>query len=343
MQRPAAPVIPAFATPDPIAVSVELPVGDVRVVASDRNDTVVQVRPSDASREADVRDAGLTRVERTPDGLLIRAPRPRGLGLLGKPGSVDVTIELPAGSSLHGDSSVAAFHASGRLGEVRIKTSVGNVELDQTGRLDLSTGAGAITVARVGGDAEVSTGTGRIRLGQLDGAAVVKNSNGDTRIDAVAGDLRITAGNGDLTVGRAGGNVTASAAYGEIRIGQVSRGTTAIKTGFGEIELGLLAGAAARLDLSTSFGRVRNTLTPANSPRPRRRPPHGPRPHQPRRHHHPRCRSAAAPASPHPRAGRSCGAAAGTWHGAVRRPPPRPPRRARSSPPATKILGIIFS
>jgi len=260
--------LPAFATPDPIAVSIELSVGDVRVVASDRTDTVVQVRPTDESRDADVRDAEQTRVERTPSGLLIRAPRPRGLGLLGRPGSVDVTIELPAGSSLHGDSSVAAFHSAGRLGEVRIKTSVGDVDLDETGRLDLSTGVGSITAARVGGDAEVTTGTGRIRLGQIDGSAVVKNSNGDTRIDAVAGDLRIGAGTGDLTVGRADGNVTASAAHGEIRIGQVSCGTVAIKTGFGEIEVGLRAGAAARLDLFTSFGRVRNSLNPADSPDP---------------------------------------------------------------------------
>ena len=263
-----APVIPAFATPEPITVSVELPVGDVRIVASDRADTVVQVRPSDESRAADVRDAGQTRVELTPSGLLIRGPRPRGLGVLGKPGSVDVTIELPAGSSVHGDSSVAAFHSAGRLGEVTIKTSVGDVDLEETGRLDLSTGAGAITVARVGGQAEVSTGTGRIRLGQIDGAAVVKNSNGGTRIDAVAGDLRISAGSGDVTVGRADGNVTADAAHGEIRIGQVSRGTAAIKTGFGEIELGLSAGTAAHLDLFTSFGRVRNPLNSADTPDP---------------------------------------------------------------------------
>jgi hypothetical protein len=261
-----APVIPAFATPEPITVVVELPVGDVRVVASDRADTVVQVRPTDESREVDVRYAGQTRVERVPGGVLVRAPRQRGLGLLGKPGSVDITIELPAGSSLHGDSSVAAFHGSGRLGEVRIKTSVGSVELSETGRLDVSTGAGAITVGRVDGDAEVSTGTGRIRLGQIDGAAVVKNSNGDTRLDVAVGDLRLTAGNGDLAVGRADGNVTASAAHGEIRIGQVSRGTVAIKTGFGEIDLGLRAGTAAHLDLFTSFGRVLNSVNSADSP-----------------------------------------------------------------------------
>ena len=57
---------PRLHHPDPIAVSIELSVGDVRVVASDRADTVVQVRPSDESRAADVRDAGQTRVELTP-------------------------------------------------------------------------------------------------------------------------------------------------------------------------------------------------------------------------------------------------------------------------------------
>jgi hypothetical protein len=265
---PGDPVMRAFATPDPNTVSVDLPVGDVRIVASDRADTTVRVRPTDESREVDVRCAGRTRVERVPGGLLVKAPRQRGLGLLGRPGSVDITIELPAGSGLHGDSSVAAFHGTGRLGEVRIKTSVGDVDLDQTGRLDLITGAGTITVARVDGDAEVSTGTGRIRLGEIDGAAVVKNSNGGTRIDAVAGDLRVSSANGDLAVGRADGNVTADAGHGEIRIAQVSRGTAALKTSFGEIELGLHPDTPARLDLFTSFGHVRNSLNPADSPDP---------------------------------------------------------------------------
>jgi putative adhesin len=260
--------MPTFATPEPIAVSIELSVGDVRVVASDRTDTVVQVRPTDESRELDVRDAEQTRVEHTASGLLVKTPRPRGLGLLGKPGSVDVLIELPAGSSLDGDSSVAAFHGVGRLGECRIKTTAGNVDLDETGPLDLHTGAGAISVAKVVGNAEVTTGTGRIRLGQLDGAAVIKNSNGGTRIDAVTGDLRMNASNGDLTVGRADGNVTGKSANGEIRIGQVGSGTVEVKTSNGEIEIGVRAGTAARLDLFTSFGRVRNHMDATDNPEP---------------------------------------------------------------------------
>lgn len=260
--------MPTFDTPEPIAVSIELSVGDVRVVASDRTDTIVQVRPTDEAQEQDVRYAEQTRVEHTPSGLLVKGPRQRGLGLLGKPGSVDVTVELPAGSSLRGDSSVAAYHGMGRLGECRIKTSVGDFELDETGPLDLNTATGAIAVAKVSGDAEVSTGTGRIRLGEIDGSAVVKNSNGDTRIDAVTGDLRMSAGNGDLTVGRADGNVSGTTANGEIRIGEVSRGTVVLKTAKGELEVGVRAGTAARLDLYTNFGRVQNHMDSADSPEP---------------------------------------------------------------------------
>ena len=39
--------MPTFDTPEPISVTVEFGVGDLRIVASDRTDTMVEVRPSD--------------------------------------------------------------------------------------------------------------------------------------------------------------------------------------------------------------------------------------------------------------------------------------------------------
>jgi hypothetical protein len=252
--------MPAFDTPDPIAVTIELSVGDVRITASDRTDTVVQVQPTDESQEQDKRIAEQTKVEQTPTGLLIRAPRQRGLGLFGKPGSIDLTIELPSGSGLHAGSAVAAFRAAGRLGTCRIKTSAGDIELEETGPLDVQTGAGAVSVTRITGDTEVSTGTGRIRLGEIEGSAVIKNSNGDTRVEAVTGDLHMSASNGDLAVGRADGSVNAKTASGEIRIGEVSHGTVGAKTAFGEIEIGVRPGAVAELDVYTNFGNVHNHM-----------------------------------------------------------------------------------
>ena len=45
-------VMPTFDTPEPISVSLELGVGDIRIVAGDRTDTVVEVRPTDPPRRA---------------------------------------------------------------------------------------------------------------------------------------------------------------------------------------------------------------------------------------------------------------------------------------------------
>ena len=57
--------MPVFDTPEPISVTIDLGLGDIRIAASDRADTVVDVRPTDESNEPDVRAAEQTRVEYT--------------------------------------------------------------------------------------------------------------------------------------------------------------------------------------------------------------------------------------------------------------------------------------
>jgi hypothetical protein len=259
--------MPTFDTPEPISVVVDLVVGDIRVTATDRADTSVEVRPSDPSREPDVQAAEQARVEYAGGRLLVKAPKPRRLGLFGKVGSIDVTIGVPAGSHVQGDAAVATIRGAGRLGECRVKSGTGDIQLDETGALDVNAGAGAVTVDRVAGHAEVST-AGRVRLGEIGGTAVIKNSNGDSWVGEVTGDLRANSSNGDIAVDRAHAGVTASTANGDVRVGELTRGSAVLKTGFGEIEVGIRAGTAARLDVSTSFGRVHNRLDAADSPEP---------------------------------------------------------------------------
>ena len=67
--------MPVFDTPEPISVTVELGVGDLRIVTGDRADTVVEVRPSDPAKKGDVTAAEQTRVEYTGGRLLIKAPK----------------------------------------------------------------------------------------------------------------------------------------------------------------------------------------------------------------------------------------------------------------------------
>jgi DUF4097 and DUF4098 domain-containing protein YvlB len=123
-------------------------------------------------------------------------------------------------------------------------------------------------VDRAEGPAEISTGSGRIRLGQIDGPAVIKNSNGDSWIGEVTGDLRVNAANGDISVGHADAGVTASTANGDVRVGEVMRGSATLKTGFGEIEVGIHDGTAARLDVHTQFGQIHNQMDTSDGPGP---------------------------------------------------------------------------
>lgn len=256
--------MPVFATPEPIFVTIELSIGDARIIASDRTDTVVEVRPGDDSNAADIRAAEQTRVEYSSGRLLVKTPKQRTF--IGRGSSVEVTIEVPAGSNVQGDTGLGEFGCEGRLGECRLKTAMGGIRLEHTGAAHLKTSYGSITVDRGVGDADVTTGSGEVRIGQIDGAAVIKNSNGDTTVGEVTGDLRVKAANGRISIERAHASVTAKTANGNIRIGEVIRGAIVLETAAGELEVGIREGATAWLDLSSQYGRVRSSLDETSSP-----------------------------------------------------------------------------
>ncbi|WP_369202012.1 DUF4097 domain-containing protein [Streptomyces sp. PU-14G] len=256
--------MPVYDTPEPISVTIELPVGDIRIVAGDRVDTVVTVVPSDSGRDSDVKAAERVRVDHSGGRLLIKAPKqylPFGDG-----GSSDVRVELPAGSQLRGTVGFAALRCEGRLGECRFKSGMGDVELEETDGLHLEAGSSDLTVHRVNGRAEVILGSGTARLAEILGPGVVKNSNGDLWIGEARDDVWLTAANGWVSLDRAHGSVQAKAANGSIRLGEVRRGSIGIETGVGELEVGIREGTAARLDLRTRRGTVRNSLTSADGP-----------------------------------------------------------------------------
>ncbi|GIJ72115.1 DUF4097 family beta strand repeat-containing protein [Virgisporangium ochraceum] len=258
--------MPTFDTPKSISVTVELSVGAVRIAASDRTDTVVEVRPSDETDESDVQAARQVRVDYANGTLRITGPKGRMFDFSRKTRSVVVSVDVPTGSEVSAETQMGDFRCTGRLGASRFRSSAGNVWLDRTGPLRLSTSAGHVTVDAVDGDAEISTGSGKVQVGRVDGAAVVKNSNGETVIDAVTGDARVRSANGDITVGRAGAGVDAKTSMGRIRLGEIARGEVVLASSMGELEIGIAAGTAAWLDLDTGFGHVRNLLDPADRP-----------------------------------------------------------------------------
>lgn len=257
--------MPTFDTPEPIVATIDIAAGYVRIRASDRADTVVEVRPGDESEDADVQAAGQTQVEYANGQLLVKAPKNKIRSLFGRPASIDVTVELPSDSRVDG-KACADFRGEGRIGESTFDTAAGSIRLDQTGKLKLRTGAGDISVGRAGGHTDVSTSSGKIWIGEIDGSAVVKTSNGDITVGEVTGDVRLNTANGDITVERALAAVGAKTAYGRVRIGEVVRGSVVLETGLGELELGVRAGTAAWLDVSSQHGRVRSDLDASDGP-----------------------------------------------------------------------------
>jgi DUF4097 and DUF4098 domain-containing protein YvlB len=261
--------MPTYDTPEPIAVSLDLGVADITIAASERTETLVEVRPSNPESEADVAAAERTRIELVDGRLSVRAPKSRRtLTPWGGRESIDVEIALPAGSRVDGEAGAAELRATGRLGELSYTTGAGAIRLDRTGPLTVRTGAGDISLERADGRADVKTGSGAIELGSVDGAATVKNANGDTWIGDVAGELRASAANGKIAVDRPQGAVHAKTANGDVLVGAVVHGAVVAETAFGRVDIGVVDGVPAWLDLDTKFGRVSSELEPAERPAP---------------------------------------------------------------------------
>jgi DUF4097 and DUF4098 domain-containing protein YvlB len=258
--------MPTFETPDPITATIDIVQGDVRITAGERRTTVVNVNPTDAANDEDRKAAEQTRVEYANQQLLVKAPKLRSWLPKGTGGSIDVTIELPAGSHVHGTAALADFHCTGPLGDCRIKTGLGRIDLDRAGKLNLKTGIGDISVDHATGHAEVTAGSGEVRLRELDSSAVVKSSNGDTWIGVAGGDLRIKAANGNIAVEEPRASVGAKSANGDVRLGEVVRGSVVLETQLGDLEVGIPEGTAAWLDVRATAGRVHNALESAAAP-----------------------------------------------------------------------------
>ncbi|MEO3785300.1 DUF4097 family beta strand repeat-containing protein [Actinocorallia sp. B10E7] len=212
-----------FDTPAPIATVLDVPAGRVRFIAADRADTVVEVRPADASKGRDVKAAEQTRVEYA-DGVL-RIEAPVNNQALGHSGSLEVTVQLPAGSRVEAKTASAEFRAVGRLGDIAYESAHGQVKIDEAASVRLTTDAGDVEVGRLGGPAQISTAKGDIRIGEAAGGTVVLSTRaGDISVGAAPGvsaSLDAGTGHGRISNGlRNDGDarlaVHATTAYGDI-------------------------------------------------------------------------------------------------------------------------------
>lgn len=240
--------MPAFDFPDPVSVRIDVSAGTIRVRATERSTTVVDVRPADARKSADVEAAAQTRIEFTDGRLLVSTPRRPRLILFGASASVEVEVLVPEGSEVDAVSAAGDVDCEGRLGDVRISGKYGDIRVDRAADVRAHTSAGDIAVLEADGAVEAGTAYGQVRVG---------TAGGTMRLDSSAGDIWID---------RALGSVHATTKYGQVRVAEAVRGSMVLETAYGTVEAGIPEGTAAWLDVQAGSGRVRNLLDAAEGP-----------------------------------------------------------------------------
>ncbi|MFF3577668.1 DUF4097 family beta strand repeat-containing protein [Streptomyces mirabilis] len=200
-----------FDTPTPISAVLHIPAGRIQFIAADRADTTVEVLPANPSKSRDTKTAEQTEVTYTDGILRITTPTPDNR-LLGPSGSLEITVQLPAGSRIEAKTASAELRVVGRLGDIAFEGAYRQIKIDEAAQVRLTATDGDIEIGRLGGSAEISTARGDIRI-----------------TEAARGTVELRTQSGDITVGAATGvsaTLDADTAHGRVSNALKNDGTT---------------------------------------------------------------------------------------------------------------------
>ena len=176
-----------FDTPAPISAVLDIPAGRIQFIAADRADTTVEVLPANPSKSRDVQAAEQTAVAYADGVLRIHTPEPKNR-LFGPSGSLEVTVQLPAGSRIEAKAASSELRGVGRLGDVAFEGAYRQIKIDEAASVRLTAMDGGVEVGRLNGPAEISTARGDIRIIEaVRGTVVLRTQSGDISVAAAAG------------------------------------------------------------------------------------------------------------------------------------------------------------
>lgn len=255
--------MPVFATPGPIAATVEVAGARVRVTASDRTDTVVLVEPINEASRSDVKVASKTKVGLDGGQLSVKTTTPGD-----KTGSVSIMIDLPADSSLAAYLAHSSVQVDGPVGQCELHLASGQVQLDRIDALQASIASGEVAIGHIAGRANVDGGAFTMRIGEVNGTVGLTSSGGRAWIGHACAGLELSSGSGDFDIDRADGSITATTASGAIRVGRMTHGQAKLMNGSGNIEVGISEGTVASIDVNSERGAVHDFVSSPGNPDP---------------------------------------------------------------------------
>ncbi|GAB19661.1 hypothetical protein GOEFS_092_00860 [Gordonia effusa NBRC 100432] len=251
----------------PLTVELDLTIGDVRIIASDRDDADVTIRPQLPGKASSTRAAEQTTATLTGNRLRIHSTRSwRTFTPFGSPDAVDIIIEIPSGTSITGSLGVGSIRSEGTLGSCVLDISHADLDAESTATLTVKSNSGSVTAGSVAGDATVTASYGAVRLREVAGTLAVKASYGDISLGTVRGALQIRGAYGAIDVDHALDSVGVKTAHGRTAIREVRRGAVTAESSYGAIEIGIHDGTAAWLDVNSDYGQFHNELTPSTTP-----------------------------------------------------------------------------
>jgi len=213
-----------FETPGKVHVRVALGAGDVRVDTSQEPHTEVELvalRDDDATHAAiaeatvEARDRG----DRTE--VVVELPRKGGWsGFLGRGPSVGVRVRCPEEAELEVAVASADVTATGRLGDVDVKTASGDVSVEVVGEFRAATASGDVKAREVRREGNVKTASGDVNVRLAQAALSLNLASGDAFVTEAKGPLSIATVSGDQEIGSVeAGQVKLQSVSGDVRVG----------------------------------------------------------------------------------------------------------------------------
>jgi hypothetical protein len=134
--------------------------------------------------------------------------------------SAELTVQVPAS-----------------LSRLLLETHSGDLQVyDITGDVEAISGAGAIQMDRIGGEAAARTAGGDIRIGSIGGGVKCVSGGGSIEVQSAGGESWFDTAGGEITLGSIRGPIHASTAGGNVQIGKAGA-SVAVKTAGGRIDV----------------------------------------------------------------------------------------------------------
>ena len=214
---PVSPV--AIRVPGHAEVRLSTTSGNVEVIGEERPDVVIESgAPADQHIESDATGR-------------VALTSARG-------GSANLQVRCPTGSDLVVGTVSGHVTLSGQLGNVRVTTISGHIEVERADALDVRTISGNIQVDRCAGGCSLRTKSGRTTIG-------------------IAGDTEVSTISGRITLDEAQGGVKMRSVSGAIELGTQGQGDVAVQTMSGSVRVAVARGVRPSARLRSLSGRPR--------------------------------------------------------------------------------------